>query len=373
MGGQSAVLLAFRAINGISLASLRPIANSIVGDRFDDTERGRYFGAIMWALQFGIAVTSIYATVSAEWVISGPGVRGQPGTFFGWQLAFIVTGGLCMLLSPAIWLFLKAPPVIVKEDKEGGGGVSGEFRKLLQLLQMPSFAILVVQGCFGLIPWRAFDFRTFFFLTAGLGPGQAAFVNALGGFGASIGSISGGFIGDCLNNRWYMHGRVLAAEISVYGGIPVAFFTFAIQPDGGAFTYYAVLTAALGLIATWTPGACNNPVLCAIAKEDERALVIAWQTSLEGAIGALGPILFTFFLEELGYDPACKENPDAPGCDNIEAAGLALFLTSCIPWIVCGGLYSCLHCSYPRDLKRVQDRAEAEAAMTTELAGNAVM
>merc|ERR1719188_2019568 len=118
-------LLAFRAVNGIMLASLRPIANSIVGDRFDDTERGRYFGAIMWALQFGIAITSIYATVTAEWVLGGSGDAGDPNNFFGWQLSFIVIGGLCMLLSPAIWLFLKAPPVIVKENKEGGGGVGG--------------------------------------------------------------------------------------------------------------------------------------------------------------------------------------------------------------------------------------------------------
>merc|ERR1712083_967748 len=80
--------------------------------------------------------------------------------------------------------------------------------------------------------------------------------------------------------------------------------------------------------ATWTPGACNNPILCALASDDERALVIAWQTSLEGAIGALGPIMFTTALTILGYDPACNQNPDGEGCDNVALAGFALFMTS---------------------------------------------
>lgn len=364
------ILLMFRAVNGIALASLRPIANSIVGDRFDDTERGQFFGWIMFALQIGIAITSIYATTTSDWVISGTGEN----TFYGWELAFIVIGGACMALSPAIWLFLKAPPVAVKAEKQGGG-VGQEFQSLLKLIQVPTFAVLVLQGCFGLIPWRAFDFRTFFFQTAGLTNGEASTVNACGGFGAAIGSASGGYIGDFLNKRWHLHGRVLAAEIAVYGGIPVAYFTFAagLPSPNIAFVYYLSLTIGLGLIATWTPGACNNPVLCALASEDERALVIAWQTSLEGAVGALGPIIFTALLSGLGYDPACADDSTADGCDNIGVAGYALFLTSCIPWAVCGALYSCLHCTYPGDLKRMQDKWAAEAAgATTELAGNEI-
>lgn len=371
------LLLCFRAVNGISLASLRPIANSIVGDRFDDTERGQFFGWIMFALQLGIAITGIYATSTSEWVISGTDDTNDPNyrnNFFGWELAFIVIGGACMALSPLIFIFLKAPPVKVPEDKGQGSGAGQEFGKLLNLIQVPTFAILVLQGCFGLIPWRAFDFRTFFFQTAGLSNGQAATVNACGGFGAAIGSASGGYIGDFLNQRWHLHGRVLAAEIAVYGGIPVAYFTFMLQPSGGiAFVYYLALTIGLGLIATWTPGACNNPVLCALASEDERALVIAWQTSLEGAVGALGPIIFTWLLRTLGYNPECNKNPDLPGCDNVALAGYALFLTSCLPWLFCGGLYSCLHCTYPRDLKRMQDKWAAEASgTTTELTQNQV-
>lgn len=250
-----------------------------------------------------------------------------------------------------------------------------EFQSLWRLLQVPTFAILVLQGCFGLIPWRAFDFRTFFFQTAGLSNGEASTVNACGGFGAAIGSASGGYIGDFLNNRWHLHGRVLAAEIAVYGGIPIAYFTFAagVPSEEIALVYYLVLTIGLGLIATWTPGACNNPVLCALASEDERALVIAWQTSLEGAVGALGPILFTYLLSSLGYNPECRDDSTIDGCDNIGVAGFALFLTSCIPWTVCGALYSCLHCTYPGDLKRMQDKWAAEAGgVTTELAGNEV-
>merc|ERR1712050_577672 len=135
----------------------------------------------------------------------------------------------------------------------------------------------------------------------------------------------------------------------------------------------------LGFVAPWTPGACNNPILSALASEHERALILSWQASLEGSIGALGPIIFTALMDLLNYNSACN-NPcaqflDNPECefvdpeDNKRAAGLALTLTSCIPWGICGLLYSCLHCTYPGDLAKLDARRAAAAeGLDTELA-----
>lgn len=237
---------------------------------------------------------------------------------------------------------------------------------------------------FGLIPWRAFDFRPFFFETAGLNKIQSATVNSSGGFAAAAGSAFGGWMGDTLNRCWPLHGRVLAAEIAVYGGIPIAFLTFTFTPDASwAFGYYFALTVGLGLIATWTPAACNSPVLSSLASPNERALILSWQVSLEGAVGAAGGILFTYLIEWFGYDPSCNDpctaGASCAGKDNKAIAGRALVWTSCVPWLLCGALYSSLHCTYPRDLADLEAErlakggmdpltAERLAAGTTELA-----
>jgi len=386
------MLLLLRAFNGMSLAGLRPTANSIVGDRFDDASRGQYFGIIMMALQGGTAAVSIAVTVTSEFCYWGPQrfescpeAPGYPECLpqdpcdcdglIGWQLSFIVVGALTMLLGPVLLMSLKAPPVAESEEK-GGGGVGQEFVALLQLLKRPTFSVLVFQGCFGLIPWRAFDFRVFFFETAGLDKAQSAIVNSSGGFAAAIGSAFGGWIGDTLNRCWPLHGRVLAAEISVYGGIPFAYFTFyATTPaEEWAFIYYLSLTVGLGLVASWTPGACNNPILSSLAAPDERALILSWQASLEGAIGALGSVIFTQLIAIMGYDPCCNnqcntcDNPCGDADQNKQIAGLALVLTSCIPWLICGGLYSCLHCTYPGDLRNIETMRMQKAGLGTELA-----
>jgi len=241
-----------------------------------------------------------------------------------------------------------------------------------------------------LIPWRAFDFRTFFFETAGVGKNQAAVLNSCGGFAAAFGAAFGGWVGDKLNGCWPLHGRVLAAEISVYGGIPFAFFTFFVDlpaPPGEGdnawlswlFIYAAMLTLGLGFVASWCAGACNNPILSALASESDRALILSWQASLEGAIGALGPIIFTYLMDVLNYnadcnDPCAVQNGiiECEGVtldDNKRAAGLALTLTSVVPWSICGLLYSCLHCTYPGDLAKLDaQRAALAEGLDTELA-----
>merc|ERR1712217_611466 len=278
------MLLGLRAVNGVCLASLRPIANSVVADRFDDVARGKYFGQIMMSMAAGSAMAGIGATLISEEVII-PGT-----TFWGWKLSFVVVGLFTMSLTPLIHFYFQASPVKVPEvSAKEGGGVGREMRTLAKLFSRLSFAVLAFQGCFGLIPWRAFDFRTFFFETAGLDKTEAATINLVGGIGNAFGAL---------------------------------------------------------LVATWTPAACNNPVLCSLAQDNERSLVLAWQGALEGAIGATGGFIFTRLLANVfNYDPDCNlpENKDRPDCQNVEAAGKALFWTSCVPWIVCGAMYSSLH------------------------------
>eukprot|EP01084_Bolivina_argentea_P242357 406609_1 len=119
-------------------------------------------------------------------------------------------------------------------------------------------------------------------------------------------------------------------------------------------------TILLGLVATWVPTGTNSPVLCAIVSESDRALVLAWQTSLEGAIGALGPVLFSTFARMMGYNAKCRDDDfkekNADLCDNASAAGISLFLCTCIPWGIAGIIYATLFWSYPKDLAAIIER-----------------
>jgi len=287
---------------------------------------------------------------------------------YGWKVAFIIVGLFTAFLGPVICVLLKEP--LVKPDK-GEGGIMLELYTLLKLMKKFTFAACVIQGCFGLIPWKAFEFRTFFFQASGVADSSAGVINSYGMFAAAAGSILGGTVGDLLARMFGPHGRVLCAELSIFGGIPVAYFTFMVKPSSGiAYVYFSALVIALGLIATWTPAGANSPILCSIASEAERTLVLAWQISLEGAIGALGPVMFTILLQNVfGFNPLCITDPEKAGdCDNSSAAGLALFWTSCIPWCFCGLIYSTMHLSYPRDLvSQEMDNANRLDEKATEL------
>merc|ERR1712045_753240 len=124
-------------------------------------------------------------------------------------------------------------------------------------------------------------------------------------------------------------------------------------------------------------GGTNIPILSQLAEPEDRALIISWQSALEGAVATFGPVIFALLNDIFGYRGECNGCPgDIPSdCDdavNANAAGTALLYTTMVPWSICGALYSTLHCLYPRDMERIfeQRRLAAEAAgadLNTEL------
>merc|ERR1712151_1187883 len=114
--------------------------------------------------------------------------------FLGWQYSFIATGTACMLFAPVIYLKMNPPPVTVKNVAQAGENiVLSELKALAKLLcNTPTFLILVVQGCFGGLPWSALQFRGFFFETAGLTKEEVTLIMTTIGF---VGIFGGGFSG----------------------------------------------------------------------------------------------------------------------------------------------------------------------------------
>merc|ERR1712242_296647 len=296
----------------------------------------------------------------------------------GWQYSFIITGVVVMAFAPVIFLCMRPPPVSIRNVASAGQNIIvSELTALAKLLSnTPTFLILVVQGCFGGLPWSALQFRGFFFETAGLTKEQVTTIMTTIGFVGIFGGGLSGWLSDTLVRIWPLHGRIINAEFSVYGGIPFAFLTFqqSWHPEEGLFVYLFTLQVLMHLICGGVGGGTNAPILSQLAEPEERALVIAWQASLEGSIAAFGPKIFTTLNDAFGYDPDCNakcNRPEKCGSDedNTIAAGRALVFTSSVPWLVCGALYTSLHYFYPRDMERIfnRRRLEAEAAMATEL------
>jgi len=386
-------MMILRGLNGACLAGLLPVANSIVADRFDDEVRGRMFALMNMSRGLGATLFGAVYSITSEWCIADDrwascalpdeGCNAKIpdcicSGLHGWQYSFIVTGVVVMAFAPVIFLCMKPPPVSIRNvAQEGQNIIVSELTALAKLLSnTPTFLILVVQGCFGGLPWSALQFRGFFFETAGLTKEEVTTIMTTIGFVGIFGGGLSGWLSDTLVGIWPMHGRILNAEFSVYGGIPFAFFTFSqsLHPESGLYLYLFTLQVLMHLICGGVGGGTNAPILSQLAKPEERALVIAWQASLEGSIAAFGPVIFTTLNDYFGYDPACNNKCDKPDTcgsdeDNTIAAGNALVFTSSVPWVICGMLYTSLHWVYPRDMERIfRERAmEAEQAGNTEL------
>jgi len=383
-----------RFLNGACLSGMMPIAFSIIADRFDDEVRGRMC-ALMNMCRYGVggSVFGYVYGIVGEWCPSEG--RWEPcettgctsscscaSGLVGWQYSLIITGVVIMAFAPSIYVLMKPPPIIVKDVANPDENVLlSELKALGRLLgSTPTFLVLVIQGCFGAIPGNAMQMRSFFFQTAGLGVAQATTVGTVAGLVGIFGTGFSGWLSDTLVRIWPLHGRVMNAEFSVYIGIPLCFLTFssAFAPSAEfAFVYFMSLAVLLSLVMGGVAGGTNIPILSQLAEPEDRALIISWQSAMEGAVSTFGPVMFANIAVLLGYNQDCNDevcNPQ-PGCNydlNADAAGTALLYTTCGPWLICGVLYSSLHYLYPRDMERIfeerrQKQEGAGAGLSTEL------
>merc|ERR1711920_941536 len=274
---------------------------------------------------------------------------------------------------------MKPPPIILKSAPTSGENIIVKELKALGKLMSntPTFAVLVFQGCFGAMPWNAMFMRTFFFQTYGLSAESATTILTVGNYVGIFGTGLSGWLSDTLAKKWPMHGRIINAELSVYSGVPICFFTFStiFAPSAeSASLFFMTLSVLLAVVQGGVQGGTNIPILSQLAEPEDRALIISWQGSLEAAVATFGPVIFAVLNDIYGYKAECNDvcNPLPDYCDedtNARAAGTALLYTTIVPWSICGALYSTLHCLYPRDMERIFERRRLAggAGLSTEL------
>mmetsp|Transcript_59284 Transcript_59284/g.171296 ORF Transcript_59284/g.171296 Transcript_59284/m.171296 type:complete len:555 (-) Transcript_59284:88-1752(-) len=355
-------MVMLRALNGMMLASLRPIANGIVADVTSELNRGKVYGAMNVALNLGtMAGTFIGVNLSRKTVIG----------WQGWRVAFLLIGGFSVLIGAVAGVLMREPPRASPAVGKGRGlaAIKAEMRELLGYFRLPSFCVLIMQGVFGSVPWSALGYKTLFFQLNKISDFEASLIDVFSQIAGSAGAFLGGAIGDCMTRCSRNHGRPLTAQISVLAGMPVAWFVFAAEPptEDHAFAYYLCLMVTLGLFATWCGVGVNLPILSEIVRDDRRATIMAWEGTLEGTCAIVaGNALVGFLAEHVFHYEGMANAKNAKDFQNnngnAKALGSALLMVSVVPWCICFACYSLLHWAYPHDLRRLQNSRARQTA-----------
>merc|ERR1719491_2546992 len=105
-----------------------------------------------------------------------------------------------------------------RAEGEGWSAVKAEVKEVCSYFRLPSFCVLILQGCFGTVPWNALGYKTLFFQLGGISDFQASMIDVASQFAGSVGQVLGGFIGDGLSRYSRYHGRPITAQIPVLAG-----------------------------------------------------------------------------------------------------------------------------------------------------------
>eukprot|EP00931_Biecheleriopsis_adriatica_P075362 TRINITY_DN49243_c0_g1_i1.p1 TRINITY_DN49243_c0_g1~~TRINITY_DN49243_c0_g1_i1.p1 ORF type:complete len:510 (+),score=63.08 TRINITY_DN49243_c0_g1_i1:36-1532(+) len=372
-------MILLRVANGSMLACLGPVTQGIIADVTMETQRGQVLGKLgLMTLGGNVFAALLTTPLSTQDVL---GVQ-------GWRVAFAVVGLVSLTVGALIHVMMEEP---TKERWDGidylqdqsvrsktpcsiergssissiGSAVGEEAVRLRDYLRMPSFLVIVLQGCFGGMPWNALGFSTMYFQQAGFGDIHSSILSALAMGSGGVGNLIGGYVGDSFASRWPNHGRALAAQISVASGIPcVLLLYWLIPPNPAYFPYFASIVILLGLTSSWCSAGVNRPLLSEIVSPSGRSVIMAWDTALEGSMAALlgAPAVGVLSQEVFGFKLGATHQAmslSAGTEPNTRALGMALVVSTTFPWIVCLLLYSLLHWSYPRDRAALLERRGA--------------
>lgn len=333
-------MLTLRILNGAALSSLGPVSKSMVAEDVASPERGKVFSLLAAASNVGHMLGAFVGVQLASRQVFG---------LQGWRVAFIVMGSLGVLAGGASFLGLKTRAVT-----SPSASTLGEWMKLRRYLNINSFRALVIQGCFGAMPWAALGYLTLFFRTAGLSTNETTALVFAFQASCMVGVLIGGAVGDTLEARFPGHGRPLTAQISVISGLPIVLLMFLAPPMlGSYFIQEMLLVIALGLGATWCAGGVNSPILCELVDINSCAGIMAWESALEGSFANFFGNMFVGLLGQAFFGYQLSQD-NQPSTSNKTALGNSLAISCVLPWLVCLYVYTKLHQFYPRDL---QDRA----------------
>merc|ERR1711957_99305 len=306
-------------------------------------------------MTIGMLFTSIVATPVARLDING---------IQGWRVAYVLVGSLSVVVCMLLVLLFVDPVKKTQTQGRGCRAVIDEIKSLCHFFTIPTFSIMIMQGIFGTIPWGVLGLMTLFFQLSGLSDGEATILQTEGLVVGIFGNTLGGFVADALARRVGHHGRPLSAQFTVAVGLPLITAMFYwITPGEGSVYVYFVLLFAWALLGCWAQSGTNFPILCEIVPAEKRCRILAWECCLENTVaGAITPFVVAIVSGYFGYSYSASDKDDPVAkLNSAIALGKSMTLITIVPGICCFCVYSILHCTYARDVQRVQ-QMNAKAA-----------
>jgi MFS family permease len=356
-------IMIWRAITGIGLAVIVPTTQSILADYFPPERRGKAFG---WLGLTGV-IGSVFGTIYATALVADntPILGIAP-----WRFVF-VTMALISIIVGLLVLLVSKDPIRGKSEHELEKVLTLEKAEkykvkrsdYVTILKKKTFLVILLQGVVGSIPWNGIFFMILWWEYMGFDSLTAGLMFSLVAIGAAIGNLLGGWIGDRAARWRPKSGRLIAAQISVFSGIPLTFVIFILIPmTQESMLLYILFGAITGLLISWC-GPQNSTIFSEIFEPEKRSTVYSVDRVFEGSVAALGTVIVGLIAGLLGYvAPAPGQEismlPLAVRTTNMIALAQGMFIAAFIPWILCLVFYTLAYRTYPSDVASCRECLE---------------
>lgn len=308
------LFVASRATTGIDDSSY-PGLYSLIADYFVPKVRGKIYGLLQLTMPIGYMIGMLISMTIAQGI--------------GWRNVFYITGGLGIVLSLIIFLFVKdiprgssEPELEAVKDIPELQKFHFEWSKVKEIVKKPSLIFMYLQGFFGVFPWNTIVAFIFLYLgeERGYSDTQVLLTMIPAILILALGYPVGGIIGDYFFSKTNK-GRVYVAMIGVILGAIFLYFTLNV-PIGNP-TLFAVL---LGVTALFIPFASPNvtSIVNDITLPEMRSTAASIQYFIESSGAALAPLLTGIISDSLR------------AAGNPYPRGTAILLICTSTWALCG-------------------------------------
>eukprot|EP00900_Chrysochromulina_parva_P004497 jgi/Chrpa1/14048/Chrysochromulina_OHIO_Genome00004255-RA len=359
---QSFALLCFsRGLTAVALGGILPISQGIVADLVPNVYRGRMFALLTVCGGAGAGFALLIATdISTETIY---GMR-------GWRWVFLGIAILSLVAALFITVLAVEP---VRKGKTPTLNCETVNRSMSYMANVPTFALLVLQAMFGLVPWSAFSgFGPLWLQYSDLSRDQISLALVCFGVGNGFGELLGGLLGDIAASYAPDTGRVRVAQVSVLLGITWVVTLFCVISDAAKSpSTVMALLFFLGLTGSWVGSGVKTPMLAEIVPSHMMVSVMGVAYGLEHASSSIFGSLVTGVLAQhvFGYDTSTEDvahMPQAQRRSNATALSSSIGWMMVVPWIICLFIWSAITWTYPKDRDRVLRDEEARAAAEGE-------
>ena len=324
------LFLATRAATGIDDSSY-PGLYSLISDYYPPRKRGKIYGFLQVAQPAGYLLGMILALAF--------------GASFGWRNVFFLTGGLGILLSAVIFLFVKDRPRGAAEPELAAAEhlerfafswktVGGIFRK-------KSLVILLLQGFIGVFPWNVITYWIFDYLKTerGYNDTQTMLTMVPAVLIMATGYPIGGILGDRLFKKT-PKGRVIIGSAGVALGCVLLWVAIKVPVE--ARLAFGVALSAEALFIPWaSPNVLSS--FYDVTEPEIRATTNAVQNFVEFGGSALAPLLAGIIADR-------------------SSLGYAILLICTVAWVACFAFFIFAGKYIPKDIEDLKNTLKARAA-----------